>query len=711
MRLLPFFLLTLLPGVMPLSAQTFPHAYAAGEHPQDHRLGDLRTLNDDHPFHKVATREAWETRAASLRRQVLVATGLWPMPTKGDLNVVEHGTVTREDYTVSKVYFESFPGHYVSGSLYRPKSLKRGQKVPGILSPHGHWTHGRFHDHGEANVKKEIESGAERFASGRHPLQARCVQLARMGCVVFHYDMVGYADSVQLDHRQSSMAADGLFSTRAELRLQNMMGIQTFNSVRALDFIESLPEVDQDRIGVTGASGGGTQTFILGAIDDRPDLLFPAVMVSTGMQGGCVCENASYLRIGAGNVDLAALAVPRPLGLTGADDWTVEIETKGMPDLAHLYGMHGCEGQVEVFPYLQFGHNFNAVSREAMAGFVNKHFNLGHPEPVRERDFEPLSEDELSVWTETHPAPRGRGAAHEGALLKWWEHDSGTQIAAIEARLPNDAGARSAYEEVVGGAWDTLLGRRLGDVGEVIYTLTAKEEGSVGLRMTGTLRAEGHDEEVAALFLHPGDDWNREVVVWVHGEEGKSSVLTQEGDLAEGPLALVELGYAVAALDPHGVGEAAREGAVINDERFAGYTFGYNYPVFAKRVHDMLTTVGFIVTTPDWDVQQVHLAGMDALGGALVLAACGQIDDPKLGKAMAKLDGWRFDHVTSWKDDAFLPGAVKYGDVSALATRCGEQPLFVVDDKSGWETATTVNPALVIRETFDGEEVLRWLAD
>ena len=135
-----------------------------------------------------------------------------------------------------------------------------------------------------------------------------------MGCVVFHYDMVGYADSKQIAHRA------GFTDAEAELRLQSFMGLQTCNSIRALDFLVSLPDVDPKRIGVTGASGGGTQTFILCAIDDRPAAAFPAVMVSTGMQGGCICENCSYLRVGTGNIELAGLFAPKPLGMTGADD-------------------------------------------------------------------------------------------------------------------------------------------------------------------------------------------------------------------------------------------------------------------------------------------------------------------------------------------------------------------------------------------------------
>ena len=126
------------------------------------------------------------------------------------------------------------------------------------------------------------------------------MQLARMGCVVFHYDMVGYADSVQipfeLAHGCSKQRPEfdtpenwGFFSTQAELRLQSIMGLQTYNSIRALDWISQLPDVDPARIGVTGASGGGTQTFILTSIDPRPLAAFPAVIVSTAIQVVCTC--------------------------------------------------------------------------------------------------------------------------------------------------------------------------------------------------------------------------------------------------------------------------------------------------------------------------------------------------------------------------------------------------------------------------------------
>ena len=266
-----------------------PRALPAGKLPNDRRLGPLKDLDGYFPFSPCATTEEWSTRAKQIRRELAVALGLWPMPEKTPLNAVVHGRIERPDYTVEKVYFESLPGFFVTGNLYRPKG--RSGKLPGVLCPHGHWKNGRFMDWGVEEVRKQVASGEEKFEEGgRSVLQSRCVQLARMGCVVFLYDMIGYADSVQfpesLAHgfskqRPEMNAAEnwGLFSPLAEAHLQSVMGLQTWNSIRALDFLTSLPDVDLKRVGVTGASGGGTQTFILCALDERPAVAFPAVMV------------------------------------------------------------------------------------------------------------------------------------------------------------------------------------------------------------------------------------------------------------------------------------------------------------------------------------------------------------------------------------------------------------------------------------------------
>lgn len=362
-------------------------------------LPERITLDSYHPFDPPATRAAWEARRAALRRQVLVAAGLWPLPERPALQPVIHGAVEREGYTVAEVFFASLPGHYVSGNLYRPSAPADAPRAA-VLSPHGHWHDGRF-------TELDDEVGNDRW-----PLQARCAQLARLGCVVFHYDMVGYADSTAIAH------AEGFTDAAAVRDGHTFLGLQLWNSIRALDFLASLPDVDPERIGVTGASGGGTQTFLLCAVDERPAAAFPAVMVSTGMQGGCICENAPYLRLGTGNVELAALMAPRPLALSGADDWTIDIETQGLPELKRLYALYDAADRVTARCWPEYPHNFNRAAREMMYGWFNEHLGLGHEGPIVEQELAPLTREELTVYTEAHPRPADEGGAE--AVRRWW---------------------------------------------------------------------------------------------------------------------------------------------------------------------------------------------------------------------------------------------------------------------------------------------------
>lgn len=246
-----------------------PQVSPEGKQPADQRLQPQKHLRGYFPFIPPKTPAEWEKRSAEVRQRILVSTGLWPMPAKTPANVKIHGLVKRDGFTVEKVYFESYPGHFVTGLLFRPTG-KPGKR-PGVLSPHGHG--GRLQDYGAKKIKELIAVGAERFeASGRYPKLARCATLARMGCVTFIFDMLGYADSGQLSfdlaHRYAkerpgfdTQKSWGLYGAQAELRLQSIMGIQTYNSIRALDFLASLDDVDASKLGVTGGSGGGTSTL------------------------------------------------------------------------------------------------------------------------------------------------------------------------------------------------------------------------------------------------------------------------------------------------------------------------------------------------------------------------------------------------------------------------------------------------------------------
>lgn len=193
--------------------------YSGTEKSTDERLGPPKTLNGYFPFTVPKTKEAWEARRKQLREQLLVATGLWPMPEKMPLSAIVHGSIDRDRYTIEKVFFDSTPGHYVSGNLYRPKAKPDGGKsqYPGVLFAHGHWANGRLHDAGEKAAAASVKSGGEPdLDRGRYFMQAIPATLASMGFVVFQYDMVGVADSKAVPHGGGFADAEGNCACKAQ---------------------------------------------------------------------------------------------------------------------------------------------------------------------------------------------------------------------------------------------------------------------------------------------------------------------------------------------------------------------------------------------------------------------------------------------------------------------------------------------------------------
>ncbi len=652
--------------------------------PADPRLGPLKDLNGYFPFEPSKSPEEWQRRAEYVRRQILVAAGLWPMPIKRDIQAHVHGRVDRDEYSVERVSFESSPGLYVTGSLYRPR--EKSGPLPAVLCPHGHWPGGRFHDHGENRVKSEIEAGAEKFPrGGRYPLQARCVQLARMGCLVFHYDMLGYADSTpfsyELVHRfakQREHMSDamnwGLFSAQAELRLVNVLGLQTWNSIRALDWICSLEEVDVNRIGVTGASGGGTQTFLLAAVDERPAAAFPAVMVSTAMQGGCTCENACYLRIDTGNIEFAALCAPRPLGMSAANDWTQELETKGLPELKQQYRLLGAPDAV-VGKHFNFPHNYNYVARAMMYDFFNRHLKLGATDPIVETDFEPLTQAELTVWTSEHPRPEISDDAERKAAHAFYAD----AVAPIQSLVPRDKQSWDEYRRVIGDAVEVMVGHGLPAAADIERHKISEKPIAGGKAYFQVLRNREHGSLTPCAFLMP-EKWNNQVAIWVH-DDGKAGICDAEGQPTPGAQKLLESGMAVAGLDLLHQGEQRFEGqdleqarTVNNPREFAGFTLGYNHPLVAQRVHDVLTLVSFCRNYRD-QPQSVHLLGLGEV--APVVAAAAGLAGEAVTKVAIGTDGFRFASITDIRDPKLWPGAVKYGDVPGLLSLCAPHPLWL----------------------------------
>ena len=648
-----------------------PRVLPAGSLPNDVRLKPRKDLDGYFPFTPPTSKADWAKRAERVRRQILVAEGLWPMPTKTPLNAVIHGRIDRGEYTVERVYFESAPGFFVTGNLYRPAKING--KAPGVLFAHGHWKDARLSESGDAELLSEIATGQERFEEGgRSRFQSMCVQLARMGCIVWQWDMLSDSDSrqftSQLVHGFAKQRPEmnttenwSLYSPQAEAHLQSIMGLQTLNAVRSLDFLLSLPDVDPDRIGMTGASGGGTQTFILSAIDPRVKLSFPAVMVSTAMQGGCTCENACLLRVNTGNIEFAGLFAPKPLGMTTANDWTKEMSTKGFPELKQLYAFLGAPNNVMLHRGEHFPHNYNAVSRSAFYGWVNKHFKLGLREPVVERDYQPLSKEQLTVWDAQHPAPKETGDDFERKLLRWLHEDAQKQLAEA-AKSPE------RYREVVGGAMEVVIGRTLAEAGDVEWEMTQKTDHGSWIEMSGLMRNKTYGEELPAVFCYP-KQWNGTTTLWLGGN-GKAALFTADGSPKPGVRKLLDSGATVLGVDLLYQGEFLADGRpltktprVKNPREAAPYTFGYNHSVFAQRAQDVLTAVKF-VKTHERSSKQIQMACFDEAApvAAVAAAMCGDTIDA----VAIDIGGFRFGKVLDIHDPNFLPGGAKYADLPGV---------------------------------------------
>src|SRR4051812_7560563 len=361
----------------------------------------FRTHTDRFEPPRFTTRAAWEARATYLREHVLASAGLVPLPARAPLNPVVFGEIRHDDYTVAKVYFESLPGFYVTGNLYRP--IGEGP-FPAILSPHGHWSNGRLEDTAVTSIP------------------GRAIGLARQGFVVFTHDMVGYDDSRQLTHTFGGK--------REALWGLSLGGLQLWNSMRALDFLETLPYVRKDGFGATGESGGGTQTFLLAAVDPRVTVAAPVNMISLHMQGGCLCENPPGLRLDTTNVEIAATIAPRPLLMVSATgDWTSETLEREYPAVRDIYRLFGAEDRVRAVRF-QAEHNYNRDSREAMYAWM-AHWLKGAPlEPrLAEPEFTPDPPPDLLVFFQ-RPLPPD--AVTPAQLTAGWIEAARRQLAGAD---------------------------------------------------------------------------------------------------------------------------------------------------------------------------------------------------------------------------------------------------------------------------------------
>lgn len=331
--------------------------------------------------------ESWEKRASIIKEGIIKGMKLDQMPDiKGNFNAKITNSREFDGYIVENIRIESFPGFYITGNLYRPVDSE-GRNAA-ILSPHGHAADKRL----------------------THYVQYRCAVLAKMGAVVLAYDMVGYADSKQVDAHRMPIA----------------LLLQTWNSKRVLEYLLSRPDVDPERIGMTGGSGGGTQTFVLAAIDDRIKVSIPCVQVSAHFFGGCVCESGMPIHKSdhhqTNNVEIAALCAPRPMLLiSDGNDWTRNTPRIEYPYIQKVYALYNAEHRVENFHLAAEKHDYGYSKRSAMYNFFAHHLNLNSNnvqwDPTVNEDFVTiLPKNQLSIYTDDSPVPKDALMGNEAIM-------------------------------------------------------------------------------------------------------------------------------------------------------------------------------------------------------------------------------------------------------------------------------------------------------
>lgn len=644
----------------------------------DARAEMLRTLYEGSGFKPYTDKAAWEQRKTFLRQQVLMAAGLWPMPEKTPLNAVVHGKVDKGDYTVEKVYFQSSPGFYVTGNLYRPKG--KAGPFPGILSPHGHWKEGRFNETPEKEIQKQLEAGLEKdHDAAKYILQARCANLAKLGCVVFHYDMVGYADSdPRFVHRETFR------DTESDLHSLSVFGLQTWDSVRSLDFIASLPDVDKSRLACTGASGGATQTFMLMAIDDRLAAAAPVCMISAGNhQGGCVCENNSLLRVGTDNVEIAATFAPKPFAHPSATgDWTKDFMEQGLQEIKATYALYGVTDGVRAFRQTA-PHNYNLASREFVYNFFNDTFKLGAASPVKEQKFEPIAPKELSVFDDQHPRP-----ADSLEPRKFKDQFIKTTGEQVQALLPKDKASLDRAREVLQPALRHMVFASLPTSDQVTIEMLDKQRVDDIFITKLRLHRGGDAQALPALWVdrdHTGEGMGNEPVTLVISADGKACIADDSGAVADWARQIAWKRGGLLVVDVYGTGELALPPKP--PAKPIEFAAGYNRTKLANRVNDILTAIAAARRMRNWSID---LVGVRDAGPWVLLAR--PLAGDAVRRTFADVNEFDFDHVRAASDDNYLPGSLRSGGLFPLASLAAPAELTIAHPRDGktpeWLTAS-----------------------
>jgi hypothetical protein len=280
----------------------------------------------------------------------------------------------------------------------------------------------------------------------------------------------------------------------------------------------------------------------------------------------------------------------------------------------------------------------------------------------------------------------------------------------MEALFPKDEATLAEFRKVVGGALRAMVGP-LPNKDEVIVHAGPKvgKMGDYAVHKPEFGRRFEGDRIVSVGVVAP--DGDGEVAIWVH-PRGKAS-LFEDGKLVPAAQALLDKKISIMAIDVLQVGEQAGEKRAVN-KQYAGYTFGYNRPLFADQVRDIVTAVGMAKSVIR--AKKIHLIGWEKMGPAVIMAKA--ISGDAVERTAADMSGFRFDAIEKTDDPMLLPGAVKYGGLPAFTALCAPGEIFLHNAgtssgkiaKSAYDAANAGDKLKRQSQPATAGEIVEWLA-
>jgi cephalosporin-C deacetylase-like acetyl esterase len=634
------------------------------------RVSELMRMREKEAAN-IITKAQWTEHRDNIRRLLLKSFGLYPMPDRTPLNAKDIGTINQDGFRIKKVLFEPRPECIATAHIYLP--MKFSKPLPAILFAVGHWIE---------NGKMEPD------------LQKACIGLVKQGFVVLIYDPLE-----QGERRLNWRCHNHL---EAHLVGLSQAGLLVWESIRAIDLLQSLQEVDPQRIGMTGASGGGHNTMYVSAIDERIRASVPVCYVNAfenllgamrgynWVGGQDLCNQVPHVLSYADMGDICALIAPRPLRIINATHdpmFPTEGACRAKDRAKALYKLLGVSDRIDL-TLIESGHGYFQEMREAAYGWFKKwlldegdgspipetpivesrpryeiHYitataNPNQPKPIAEPDMSP----ELFCFPSDQPQSSWTAITKEVRRVA-------TGLPLVRTSVTSLADWSDEREKL-----SKSLCKVLGPLPEQrAYTPNIVNQFRFGKVHVECIRYESEPGIVISAMLYLTENWQdfQPVVIYVNDLGKRMSLF--DGTVQN----LHDAGYAVFTLDLRGTGEMAS-----TEFENASDSFMLDRDLFSQRLWDLLRGVDYLesysVIGCQLDKHHISclgqgIAGLLALYAGAIdqrITAVGCLNAPVSYKEMIA-------EIALYPASAYVFDVLNHFDIEHVAAMVAPRPLYI----------------------------------